>query len=250
MFDPRITVANWPTSVQRFAFRGEKVSPPSLFPLFASFPTKQHGARKGKGGEKKSIADGHYDVAKRQGGGRSSSKVSPRRVNNLSRLVEAGEKSIKGKLRGLGLAPWALIASGLVPRLFPVSTSFICASKQVGEWRSWRNGMKEGEAREQTCPFFFIYLIIYLRGDKSTIVKVKILRKILIESRLSSYNKKNSSYCYPIFLKPQSHERQMATWAIFRRFKNRLNREGTRERRHNETRRGCNYHARLRRCTL
>lgn len=79
------------------------------------------------------------------------------------------------------------------------------------------------EAREQTCPFFFIYLIIYLRGDKSTIVNVKILRKILIESRLSSYNKKNSSYCYPIFLKPQSHERQMATWAIFRRFKNRLN---------------------------
>lgn len=219
--------------------------PPSFPPLFASFPTKQRGARKGKGGEKKSIADGHYDVAKRQGGGRSSSKVSSRRVNNLSRLVEAGEKSIKGKLRGLGLTPWALIASGLVPRLFPVSTSFICASKQVGEWRSWRNGTKEGGSRAD-LSFFFIYLFIY----ESTIVNVKILRKILIESRLSSYNKKNSSYCYPIFLKPQSHERQMATWAIFRRFKNRLNREGTRERRHNETRRGCNYHARLRRCTL
>lgn len=166
MFDPRITVANWPTSVQGFAFRGEKVSPPSLFPLFASFPTKQHGARKGKGGEKKSIADGHYDVAKRQGGGRSSSKVSPRRVNNLSRLVEAGEKSIKGKLRGLGLTPWALIASGLVPRLFPVSTSFICASKQVGEWRSWRNGTKEGGSRADLSFFFYLFNYLFTRRQK------------------------------------------------------------------------------------
>lgn len=221
--------------------------PPSPF---CEFPNQTTRGEEGKRRGKKEHRGWSLWCRQETRGGRSSSKVSSRRVNNLSRLVEAGEKSIKGKLRGLGLTPWALIASGLVPRLFPVSTSFICASKQVGEWRSWRNGTKEGEAREQTCPFFFIYLIIYLRGDKSTIVNVKILRKILIESRLSSYNKKNSSYCYPIFLKPQSHERQMATWAIFRRFKNRLNREGTRERRHNETRRGCNYHARLRRCTL
>lgn len=145
------------------------------------------------------------------------------------------------------LGPLSLLGSSLDFSQFRRVLSARASKLENGEVEETE---RKKEAREQTCPFFFIYLIIYLRGDKSTIVKVKILRKILIESRLSSYNKKNSSYCYPIFLKPQSHERQMATWAIFRRFKNRLNREGTRERRHNETRRGCNYHARLRRCTL
>lgn len=114
--------------------------------------------------KKKSIADGHYDVAKRQGGRFESFFETGKQFIRLK-----VEKNIKGKWRGLGLAPWALIASGLVPRLRQFRRVLSARTSTGASWRKGEvgNGTKEGgsrgwEGRSETCPFLFIYL----RGDK------------------------------------------------------------------------------------
>lgn len=136
--------------------------PPLSFCEFPNQTTRGEGGRKKE--KKKSIADGHYDVAKRQGGRFESFFETGKQFIRLK-----VEKNIKGKWRGLGLAPWALIASGLVPRLRQFRRVL---SARTSTGASWRKGerekleTKEGgsrgwEGRSETCLFLFIYL----RGD-------------------------------------------------------------------------------------
>lgn len=107
--------------------------PPLSFCEFPNQTTRGEGGRKKE--KKKSIADGHYDVAKRQGGRFESFFETGKQFIRLK-----VEKNIKGKWRGLGLAPWALIASGLVPRLRQFRRVL---SARTSTGASWRKGERE-----------------------------------------------------------------------------------------------------------
>lgn len=168
MFDPRITVANWPTSVQGFAFRGEKVSPPSLPPSpFCEFPNQTTRGEEGKRRGKKEHRGWSLWCRQETRRGPQLLESFPETGKQFIKASGSGGKKHKGKIAwpwSRALGPYRFWAR---PSTFPSFDEFYLreqASWRMEKLKKWNE--RRGGSRADLSFFFYLFNYLFTRRQK------------------------------------------------------------------------------------
>lgn len=158
-------MANWPTSVQGFAFRGEKVSPPSLPFLRVSQPNNTGRGREKEG--KKRASRMVIMMSPRDKGGPQLLESFLETGKQFIKASGSGGKKHKGKIAwpwSRALGPYRFWAR---PSTFPSFDEFYL--REQASWRMEKlkkRNERRGGSRADLSFFFYLFNYLFTRRQK------------------------------------------------------------------------------------